>query len=608
MTVAVLGDAIDEANETFNVDLTNPANATLADAQGVGTITDDDPAPTIAIDDVSVVEGNAGSVNAVFTVSLSAPSGKTITVVYATADGSATAGADYTTTSGTLTFAAGATTQKVTVAVLGDAIYELDEDFTVHLTSPVNATLADADGRGTIANDDIASLVVTNTSDTGLGSLRQAILTANLTAGEPHTISFAIPGAGLQTIVPTSPLPKPTDPISFDIPSGSSVQVGVGAGFTMGDFSQLDKVGGGKLILGGAQSHANAALLRSLSGELELASDGGTLLTVRSEAMVVFSAPQDLAALVITSGKSAVVATGGGNTLAVASLVVDAGGALDLADNGLVIRATLGNRDATLATIASLLASGFNAGDWSGLGIRSSAAANDASHLTALGYLLNDNGGAPLFNLFGGATVDANAVLVKRTYYGDGNLDGVVDGTDYTLIDNGYNFSLSGWRDGDFNYSGDVDGTDYAMIDNAFHFQSGPLTAGAVNAVPAPAIAARPISVEAISSDPLANSASDEPIDGLAIVVFNRSAAPPSLERAVLPSFVDSVASSDEFVVRVDPLTRLRSSAITSGIDPASLDRLAEFEFGSLQSSDCLQENADLDDDLFAELAQGDSS
>ena len=88
------------------------ANATLADGQGTGTITDDDPPPTLSITDVTVTEGNAGTTNAVFTVSLGAASGKTVTVDYATADGTATAAGRLHGRTGTLTFAPGETSRR----------------------------------------------------------------------------------------------------------------------------------------------------------------------------------------------------------------------------------------------------------------------------------------------------------------------------------------------------------------------------------------------------------------------------------------------------------------------------------------------------------------
>jgi len=60
---------------------------------------------------------------------------------------------------------------------------------------------------------------------------------------------------------------------------------------------------------------------------------------------------------------------------------------------------------------------------------------------------------------------------VKYTYYGDANLSGVVDGSDYSLIDNGYLKGLSDWQNGDFNYDGKVNGSDYTLIDNTFNSQ-----------------------------------------------------------------------------------------------------------------------------------------
>src|SRR6185295_15700265 len=100
--------------------------------------------------------------------------------------------------------------------------------------------------------------------------------------------------------------------------------------------------------------------------------------------------------------------------------------------------------------------------------------AADTSHLRAIGVILNRKGGTPRYATFAGEAVGVNDILARQTFYGDANLDQVVDGTDYSLIDNGFNFSLSGWINGDFNYDAHIDGTDYALIDNAFNFQSAP--------------------------------------------------------------------------------------------------------------------------------------
>jgi Calx-beta domain/FG-GAP-like repeat len=153
--VAVTGDQIDEYDENFSVNLSAPTNATIADGTGVGTIVDNDPPPTIVINDVTHAEGNRGYTSFIFTVSLSAPSEKGVSVNYATADGTAsTADNDYVAASGTLFFAAGQSSQTITILVFGDKKKEADETFFLNLSGANNGILADSQGIGTILNDD----------------------------------------------------------------------------------------------------------------------------------------------------------------------------------------------------------------------------------------------------------------------------------------------------------------------------------------------------------------------------------------------------------------------------------------------------------------------
>jgi hypothetical protein len=109
----------------------------------------------LRIGDVTLKEGNAGAAAANFTVTLSAASTEPVTVAYATADGTATAaGSDYRAANGTLTFAPGQTSKTISVLVDGDRIGEPSESFLVNLSSPTNATIADGQGVGTIADDE----------------------------------------------------------------------------------------------------------------------------------------------------------------------------------------------------------------------------------------------------------------------------------------------------------------------------------------------------------------------------------------------------------------------------------------------------------------------
>ena len=144
-------------NEAFTVHLSNASGATISDADGTGTITNDDAAPSFAIDDVTHNEGNAGTTSYVFTVTKTGATALSSSVDFTTQDGTATlADSDYQTNSGTLTFGPTDTTKQITVLVNGDTKFEAGEAFTVHLSNASGATISDADGTGTITNDDAA--------------------------------------------------------------------------------------------------------------------------------------------------------------------------------------------------------------------------------------------------------------------------------------------------------------------------------------------------------------------------------------------------------------------------------------------------------------------
>ena len=194
-TVLINGDVLNEPSETFFVNVTNVVNAIVADAQGQGTIVNDDPLPSLSINDVTVVEGNSGTTSAVFTVTLGAASGQTVSVNHATADGTATQPADYTSTSGTLTFTPGQTTQTITVLVAGETVPEAGETFFVNLSGASNATIADNQGVGTISNDDVPVSVSPSTLPSGAVT---AAYSQTLTAsGGVSPYSFAVTAGAL---------------------------------------------------------------------------------------------------------------------------------------------------------------------------------------------------------------------------------------------------------------------------------------------------------------------------------------------------------------------------------------------------------------------------
>jgi hypothetical protein len=155
ITVLVSGDRLGEANETFVVNLSSPTNAVIGDAQGVGTIVDNEP--RISISDVTKSEGKKGQKTLfTFTVTLSGAYDQAVTMSYRSANGTATTvDSDYVAKSGTLTFAPGETVKTITIEVKGDSKREANETFYLDLFGlSSNALFTKNRGIGTILNDD----------------------------------------------------------------------------------------------------------------------------------------------------------------------------------------------------------------------------------------------------------------------------------------------------------------------------------------------------------------------------------------------------------------------------------------------------------------------
>jgi uncharacterized repeat protein (TIGR01451 family) len=146
-------DILDEPDRSFSVLLTNAVNAIISDGLGIGTVVDDDPPPTISIADTSVVEGDSGTTNAVFQLTLNKPAIVDVSVRCATATNTAST-SDFISTVTTVIFPAGKTNTTFTVPVNGNTVNEPDETFFVNLSLPANATIARAQAVGTILNDD----------------------------------------------------------------------------------------------------------------------------------------------------------------------------------------------------------------------------------------------------------------------------------------------------------------------------------------------------------------------------------------------------------------------------------------------------------------------
>jgi len=194
VTVQVIGDTLDEADETFTVTLMllGDGGAIFGDSLGIatGTIQNDDSATTelSVATPADLIEGNSGATAQEFTVSLGFALDEDVVFTATTADGTATAGADYTALSAAqFTIAAGQTSVIVPVQVLGDTVDEPNETYTLSIaSSSPGVTLGTATATATILDDDLPVSEIFEIQGNGVCSpfVTPCNIAANVT-GEP---------------------------------------------------------------------------------------------------------------------------------------------------------------------------------------------------------------------------------------------------------------------------------------------------------------------------------------------------------------------------------------------------------------------------------------
>ncbi|MBC8108506.1 MAG: hypothetical protein H7Z14_18115, partial [Anaerolineae bacterium] len=174
--------------------------------------------------------------------------------------------------------------------------------------------------------------------------------------------------------------------------------------------------------------------------------------------------------LSVSSGTLALSVDGSSaSTSRVGTLSIAAGATMDLVDNDLIATNT------SVATIQSAISNARNGGAWNQTGLTSSAARNATPKNKTLGVLKGSEYIGVAGTNFDGYNVGSNDTLVKFTYYGDTDFNGLVDFDDYSRVDAGFNNNRTGWFNGDVDYNGIVDFDDYSLIDQAFNTQSGTL-------------------------------------------------------------------------------------------------------------------------------------
>jgi hypothetical protein len=169
------------------------------------------------------------------------------------------------------------------------------------------------------------------------------------------------------------------------------------------------------------------------------------------------SSPFSVASLVLNGGILTLAPVDG--VFTTSALTVSAGATLDMGNNTLYI--DYGTNPDPISSIISVITSGYNDGSWTGTGIMSTTAqSNSLSY--GLGYADSVDPGNP-------ANLATTQIKIMYTLLGDANLDGDVNGADFTILAAHFNQGDCVWDEGDFNYDGDVNGADFTLLSNNFN-------------------------------------------------------------------------------------------------------------------------------------------
>ncbi len=237
---------------------------------------------------------------------------------------------------------------------------------------------------------------------------------------------------------------------------------------TENDYTGPTTIMGGKVILAAQQNIGDVTLLAGTSLEMQTSQQFRVLSIADATAQLI---------------------GGGKKVLVVKDMQFFGTGTLDLVDNDAVVHCDADQAKDTLHRLCAAIGSARNSGAtlWQGPGLTTSAAGTSPTGLMTLGIAINDRGdGTTLMDNLDGESVGPTDILIKYTWNGDADLNGIVDANDYFAIDQGFRTGGATWPEGDFNYDGVVNADDYYLIDRSFVHQTGQLAASAAMAVSLP--------------------------------------------------------------------------------------------------------------------------
>ncbi len=293
----------------------------------------------------------------------------------------------------------------------------------------------------------------------GLGTVSAGVLRVTHSNGLGTPLAQTIVNSGAALEMTNNALSS--EPVTI---SGTGISSGGAIRSTSGNNSL------GPITLAAASSvavDAGTLTVGNVGGAFDLTKSGPGTLNASRYRVNALTVSEGTAA--VTPGRDAVNKV----SITTGALAITPGASLDLGENDLIARSS------TLTAIQSLIVAARNGGAWDQPGLTSNAARDRVPKITGLGLMSGADHIANIGATFDGVTVAASDVLVRYTYYGDTDFNGIVNFDDYSRIDAGFNNTRSGWINGDFDLNDVVNFDDYALADLAFNEQDGTIARAA---------------------------------------------------------------------------------------------------------------------------------
>jgi autotransporter-associated beta strand protein len=267
-----------------------------------------------------------------------------------------------------------------------------------------------------------------------------------------------------------------TGPVGQSAGTWGVTKDGVGTltfdGATPNTYTGSTRVNSGMLLLGKtAGQNAVAGNLDVFGGTVRLMAsnqiaDTAAVTVSNSTSTLDLNGKNETFASLNGTGGHVTLGGGAGGALLVTQALNLSGGTIDLTNNALVVNYAPGGAPATFNAVKAAVILAYNAAGvhWTGSGITSSTARDNAASNTGVGFAEASDIFGASGGIFQGQSVDATAVLARYTLLGDATLDGKVDFNDLVKLAQNYNTTGRTWNGGDFTYDGSTDFNDLVKL------------------------------------------------------------------------------------------------------------------------------------------------